>query len=137
MGFGFYGVPDLCERVEGGLEPMFIGFDEANAYLPEGAWLARQFPRARIVFRANNQVAQAIAARAGARDLAVDPAVKPQGPGDPRRHRAPGPGLRRGTRAVRGMTGSARGRGPGVLASGAARCMLPPSRTANHHERTI
>ena len=66
MGFGFYGVPDLCERVEGGLEPMFIGFDEANAYLPEGAWLACQFPRARIVFRANNQVAQAIAAGAGA-----------------------------------------------------------------------
>lgn len=66
MAFGFYGVPQLCERVEGGAEPVFIGFDEANAYLPEGAWLARQFPRARIVFRANNQVAQAIAAGAGA-----------------------------------------------------------------------
>ncbi|MNV67215.1 LysR substrate binding domain protein [compost metagenome] len=65
MAFGFYGAPTLCERIEGGAEPVFIGFDEANAYLPEAAWLARQFPQARMVFRANNQVAQATAARSG------------------------------------------------------------------------
>ena len=65
MAFGFYGTPALCERIEDGAEPVLVGFDEANAYLPEAVWLARQFPQARMVFRANNQVAQATAARSG------------------------------------------------------------------------
>ena len=65
MGFGFYGTRALCKQVEAGAEPVFVGFDEANAYLPEAIWLARHFPRARLVFRANNQVAQATAATAG------------------------------------------------------------------------
>lgn len=65
MAFGFYGTPTLCERIEGGAEPVFVGFDEANAYLPEAVWLARHFPQARMVFRANNQVAQATAAGSG------------------------------------------------------------------------
>jgi molybdate transport repressor ModE-like protein len=66
MAFGFYGTPAACQRVEQGGEPLFIGFDEINAYLPEASWLARQFPHGRLVFRANNQVAQATAARSGA-----------------------------------------------------------------------
>ncbi len=33
--------------------------------MPEAAWFARQFPKARRSFRASNQFAQAIAARAG------------------------------------------------------------------------
>ncbi|WP_137174096.1 LysR family transcriptional regulator [Massilia sp. HP4] len=65
MGFGFYGLPALCERIGNGEQPVFIGFDEANAYLPEAVWLARHHPRARVAFRANNQVAQATAAGAG------------------------------------------------------------------------
>ncbi|WMD21621.1 LysR family transcriptional regulator [Achromobacter seleniivolatilans] len=65
MAFGFYGVPALCKRIEGGAEPVFVGFDEANAYLPEAAWLSRQFPKARMTFRANNHVAQATAVRTG------------------------------------------------------------------------
>lgn len=65
MAFGFYGTPTLCQRIEGGAEPVFVGFDEANAYLPEAVWLARHFPQARMVFRANNQVAQATAAGSG------------------------------------------------------------------------
>lgn len=65
MAFGFYGTPAACERVENGAEPTFISFDEANSYLPEAAWLAREFPHGRLVFRANNQVAQATAARSG------------------------------------------------------------------------
>lgn len=65
MGFGFYGTPKACRHVEAGGEPLFIGFDEANSYVPEAAWLARDFPQARLVFRANNQVAQAMAARSG------------------------------------------------------------------------
>lgn len=66
MGYGFYGTPEACRRVEEGGEPIFVGFDEVNAYLPEAIWLKRQFPKARVVMRANNQVAQAIAAGSGA-----------------------------------------------------------------------
>ncbi|RDJ23131.1 LysR family transcriptional regulator [Bosea caraganae] len=66
MGYGFYGTDSVCRRVEGGTEPVFVGFDEVNAFVPEAMWLARQFPRARVSFRANNQVAQATAAKAEA-----------------------------------------------------------------------
>ncbi|WP_340313596.1 LysR family transcriptional regulator [Rhizorhabdus argentea] len=65
IGYGFYGTPAACERVEDGGDPIFIGFDEADRHVPEAAWLARHFPRARLAFRASNQFAQAIAARAG------------------------------------------------------------------------
>jgi molybdate transport repressor ModE-like protein len=64
--FGFYGAEDVCAQVEGGDDPVFVGFDEANAYLPEAVWLQRQFPNARISFRTNNHLTQAAAARAGA-----------------------------------------------------------------------
>jgi DNA-binding transcriptional LysR family regulator len=66
IGYGFYGTSEACQRVEGGGEPVFVGFNEADGFVPEAAWLARQFPRARVAFRAANQLAQAIAARAGA-----------------------------------------------------------------------
>jgi molybdate transport repressor ModE-like protein len=66
LGYGFYGIADLCERIEAGGEPVFIGFDEADAFVPEAAWLSRHFPRARVAFRAANQFSQALAARAGA-----------------------------------------------------------------------
>ncbi|WP_343631045.1 LysR family transcriptional regulator [Roseateles sp.] len=78
MGFGFYGTAPLCERHgradadeqaragRAAESPVFIGFDEANADMPEAAWLARRFPRARVAFRADNQMAQATAARTGA-----------------------------------------------------------------------
>jgi len=65
MAFGFYGVPALCDAVERGRAPSFIGFDEGNVGIPESVWLTQQFPRARIAFRAENHVLQAIAARAG------------------------------------------------------------------------
>jgi molybdate transport repressor ModE-like protein len=65
MGYGFYGTDETCRRVEAGGDPVFVGFDEADAFVPEAAWLARHFPRARLAFRANNQAAQAIAARSG------------------------------------------------------------------------
>jgi len=65
VGYGFYGTPDLCARIEAGGEPVFVSFDEVNAYVPEAAWFARQFPKARRSFRTSNQFAQAIAARAG------------------------------------------------------------------------
>ncbi|OZI66901.1 LysR family transcriptional regulator [Bordetella genomosp. 11] len=65
IAYGFYGTPDVCKPVEDGAAPVLVGFDEINAYLPDAAWLAREYPQARVAFRANNHVAQAIAARAG------------------------------------------------------------------------
>lgn len=59
--FGFYAAPSW----QVGTAPVFIGFDEANAHLPEAAWLARHFPAGRITFRAGSQAAQARAAGAG------------------------------------------------------------------------
>ncbi|MBV8625420.1 MAG: LysR family transcriptional regulator [Herbaspirillum sp.] len=66
MAYGFYGTAALCRQVAAGQDPVLVGFDEANAYLPEAAWMARHFARARVAFRADNQAAQAIAAQAGA-----------------------------------------------------------------------
>ncbi|ARP80150.1 LysR family transcriptional regulator [Bordetella genomosp. 8] len=66
MAYGWYGAPAICERVEAGGDPVFVGFDEVNTDIPEAVWLARTYPGARIAFKANNHVAQAAAARAGA-----------------------------------------------------------------------
>lgn len=66
VGFGFYGTTSCRDRVLAGADPVFVGFDEANAYLPEALWLSRRFPRARLAFRTNGQVGQAAAAKAGA-----------------------------------------------------------------------
>jgi DNA-binding transcriptional LysR family regulator len=66
LAFGFYGTNARCDEVEKGMPPVFVSFDEQNSDMPEGVWLAQQFPRARIAFRAENQVLQAAAARAGA-----------------------------------------------------------------------
>lgn len=66
FGVDLLGVDGLKDqRDEAGAEPLFIGFDEVSAYVPEAVWLAQQFPRARWVFRTSNQVAQATAARSG------------------------------------------------------------------------
>ncbi|WP_427184653.1 LysR family transcriptional regulator [Bordetella bronchialis] len=65
MAYGFYGTPALCQQVEEGAPPVFVGFDEANAYLPDAVWLSRAFPQGRVAFRAHNQYAQAISARSG------------------------------------------------------------------------
>ena len=64
--FGFYGTDRVCGQVEAGDNPIFVSFDEANAHLPEAAWLQRQFPKARMSFRTNSQLTQAVAARTGA-----------------------------------------------------------------------
>jgi molybdate transport repressor ModE-like protein len=63
---GFYGTAALCESVTRGAEPVFIGFDETNADLVDARWLRTHFPRSRVAFRTDNQMAQATAARAGA-----------------------------------------------------------------------
>lgn len=66
MAFGFYGTRQRCEEVARGLPPVFISFDEQHSDMPESNWLVQQFPRARFSLRAENQVLQATAARAGA-----------------------------------------------------------------------
>ena len=66
LGFGFYGTAEACQRTDRSGVPVFIGFDEMNAHLPEAAWLSQQFPRARLAFRTSNHVGQAIAAKSGA-----------------------------------------------------------------------
>lgn len=66
MAFGIYGTRQRCDEFEQGHPPVFISFDEQHSDMPESNWLAQQFPRARFAFRAENQVLQATAARAGA-----------------------------------------------------------------------
>jgi DNA-binding transcriptional LysR family regulator len=65
IAYGFYATAEAYARLAAGQEQAFIGFDEADAHLPEAVWLSRHFPRARRPFRASNQFAQAIAARSG------------------------------------------------------------------------
>lgn len=65
VAFGYYAAPGQAERLEAGAAPVFTGFDAANAHLPEAAFVARHFPRARLAFRANSQLTQALAAAAG------------------------------------------------------------------------
>lgn len=65
VGYGFYGTDQACRAVEAGGDPVLVGFNEANAYLSEAIWVARRFPRVRVAFRVNDQLAQATAARSG------------------------------------------------------------------------
>lgn len=66
LGYGLYGSAAWSRRINAGETPVFAGFDEANAHLPEAIWLDQHFPRARMAFRTNSQFAQAAAARADA-----------------------------------------------------------------------
>jgi molybdate transport repressor ModE-like protein len=66
IGFGFYASAEWRRRIEAGEDPCFVGFDEANAHLPEALWLSKTFSNKRISFRANSQSIQSVAAKAGA-----------------------------------------------------------------------
>jgi DNA-binding transcriptional LysR family regulator len=66
LGYGLYGSAVWNRRIDAGETPVFVGFDEANAHLPEAVWLDQHFPRKRVAFRTNSQFAQAAAARADA-----------------------------------------------------------------------
>lgn len=65
VGYGFYGTEDACRSVEANGDLVFIGFNEADAYLSGAAWLSEHFPLARVAFRAKDQFLQSIAARSG------------------------------------------------------------------------
>jgi DNA-binding transcriptional LysR family regulator len=65
FGYGLYGSAEWRRRIKRGTAPIFIGFDEATAHIPDAQWLARRFPRARFALRNGSQFAQAAAAEAG------------------------------------------------------------------------
>jgi DNA-binding transcriptional LysR family regulator len=65
IAYGFDATAQMCARLAAGEEPAYIGFDEADAHVPEAVWLSQHFPRARRPLRASNQFAQGIAARSG------------------------------------------------------------------------
>jgi molybdate transport repressor ModE-like protein len=66
LDYGFYASAHWRRLLEEGHAPVFVGFDEANSYIADAAWLAQTFPRARRAFRADSQAIQAEAAIAGA-----------------------------------------------------------------------
>ncbi|GAB7521476.1 LysR family transcriptional regulator [Paraburkholderia sp. 2C] len=66
LGYGFYANAEWQHHVANGVAPVFIGFDEANADIPDASWLFKAYPHARIALRANNQAAQAVIAGLGA-----------------------------------------------------------------------
>jgi DNA-binding transcriptional LysR family regulator len=66
FGYGFYASAEWRRRISEGNAPVFVGFDESRAYIPDAIWLAQHFPRARVALRTSDQVAQAVAARADA-----------------------------------------------------------------------
>jgi DNA-binding transcriptional LysR family regulator len=66
LSFGLYASPEVAALH--GAAPAgapFISFDDSGALLPEAVWLREALPDARIALRANGQMAQAAAARAG------------------------------------------------------------------------
>lgn len=65
VAFGLYAAPEWISRLAAGEPPRFVGFDEANAGLPEATWLARSFPDARVRVRAGTHLSQAAACASG------------------------------------------------------------------------
>jgi DNA-binding transcriptional LysR family regulator len=65
IAFGLYASPAYREKIQAGVTPAFIGFDEKSEFVAEAAWLARQFGERRFSFRTSSQTTQAAAARAG------------------------------------------------------------------------
>jgi len=65
IAFDLYASPAYRRQIEAGEPPAFIGFDRDSDFIFEASWLTRQFPNGRFAFRANSQMSQAAAARAG------------------------------------------------------------------------
>ncbi|HET7811839.1 MAG TPA: LysR family transcriptional regulator [Steroidobacteraceae bacterium] len=74
LDYGFYAAPDFAARVASGEEPGFIAFDDASEHVPEAAWARRFLSGRRVMLRANSQLSQALAARAG-RGVALLPGL--------------------------------------------------------------
>lgn len=65
IAYRFYATPVWRSRLERGVPPRLIGFDEGAADLPEATWLAREFRDTPLVLRCNSFMGQIAAARAG------------------------------------------------------------------------
>jgi molybdate transport repressor ModE-like protein len=65
IAYGFYGTEEASRTAEAGSDLVFIGFNEADAYLTQAAWMTKHFSRARVAFRAKDQFLQSLAARSG------------------------------------------------------------------------
>jgi DNA-binding transcriptional LysR family regulator len=74
LDYGFFAAPDYAARLASGEQPAFIAFDDASEQVPEAAWARRFLTGRRVLLRANSQLAQALAARAG-RGVALLPAM--------------------------------------------------------------
>jgi DNA-binding transcriptional LysR family regulator len=72
--YAFYAAPEYLRRLDSGEQPVFIAFDDASDYVPEAAWSQRFLSRRRVLLRANSQLSQALAARAG-RGVALLPTL--------------------------------------------------------------
>ena len=65
LAYRFYATPVWRTRIEQGVAPALVGFDEAGAAFPEALWLAKTFENSQLVLRCNNLTGQMAAARAG------------------------------------------------------------------------
>ena len=74
LDYGFYAAPEYIKRLESGEQAVFITFDDGSDHVPEAAWTRRFLTGRRIVLRANSQLSQALAARAG-RGVALLPGL--------------------------------------------------------------
>jgi DNA-binding transcriptional LysR family regulator len=63
--FSLFVSPAYRKKLQAGHAPAFISFDDESEFIPEAAWMTRQFGDKRFSFRANTQASQAAAARAG------------------------------------------------------------------------
>ncbi len=63
--YGFFAAANVHAAIAAGDAPVFVGFDEGNAHVPEAQFLARHFGAARVAFRVNSTTAQAAAAARG------------------------------------------------------------------------
>jgi DNA-binding transcriptional LysR family regulator len=74
LDYGFFAAPEYAARVVSGEPPAFIAFDAGSEYVPEAAWAQKFLTGRRVLLRANSQLSQALAARAG-RGVALLPAL--------------------------------------------------------------
>jgi DNA-binding transcriptional LysR family regulator len=74
LDYGFYAAPEYQRRLDNGEQPVFITFDDGSDFVPEAPWSRKFLSGRRVLLRANSQLSQALAARAG-RGVALLPAL--------------------------------------------------------------
>ena len=74
LDYGFYAAPEYQRRLDSGEQPVFITFDDGSDFVPEAGWSRKFLNGRRVLLRANSQLSQALAARAG-RGVALLPGV--------------------------------------------------------------